>query len=287
MSALPQPIDRTIATRFEGESKSFSEKAKELKDKRISELNANLAEEYDTEARNWWTQAEAKRVELKAPMLESIRRHDQFWGEMMATALAVRKEAKRLIVGWEIERRAKIAEQRRIDEATQRAEAERQRKAEADHLMEIAAATNDPAALEAAIEVENTPIAPVISTVDTSAGKVPGSSVTLKKTGKIVDIRAFLLGAMGITIERVFEQMWHANDIDQFRDEDAQRLAQELLFSKIGFLLDVVEIKDDPAEVGPALKINQSALDDKLNRGIEIPGVQVMERAITRNMSRG
>ena len=252
MSALPQPIDRTIATRFEGESKSFSEKAAQLSKLAPTLTNANLALEFDSEAKRWLDAAETERVKMKKPLLDATRAQDDFWKRMMSPAQAVRNMARRISADYERQRQAKIAEQRRIDEAAQRAEAERQRKAEADHLLAVAAATNDPAALEVAIEVENTPIAPVVSTVDTNAGKVEGSSVTLKKTGRIVDLRATL----------IFLAHWPSTP-------------------------DLVNVKSNEDREGPALWINQSALDDKLNRGIEIPGVEVMERAITRNNSRG
>jgi len=251
VSALPTPIDPAAATRFGRESKSFVEKAAKLQSLTVSEFNAALANEFDTEARNWWTAAEAQRVYLKAPKLEDIRRHDKFWGEMMASALVVRKEARRLIVGWERERQAKLAQRQRADEAGQLAEQTRNQKAEVDHLLTIAATSNDQGALQAAIDKENEPPVPVVSSVDPDAGKVAGTSVTLRKAGIIADPAAFFK-----------ENAW-------------------------SILADMIDLKTDVNEAGPVLRIMPSALDDKLNRGLALKGVQVFKKDITRNVSRG
>ena len=256
MATLPAPIDRKS---FEAPRRDFEAMEKELK--LIAGvptlMQMTRAKECDDIAKAFLDKKNPDSPEAKiGPHRDKAY---STWKGLVAwladeekTPKSVRSLYSALAGRYERERQRKIAEQKRLDEQRQREQAERNRKAEADHLMEIAAATNDPAALEAAIEVENTPITTPISTVDPDAGKVPGSSVTIRKIGKIVDIRAF--------------SAW---------------------LSTYASAADLIQVKNDPADTGPAFWITQSALDDKLNRGIEIPGVLVLERAITRNTSRG
>jgi len=259
VSALPTPIDRKA---FEAPRRDFEALEKHLRAMVASTApptltQANQAKDFDDRAKGFLDKKNPNSPEAKiGPHRE---RAHQAWKALVGwlndeerSALTVRKLCSVIASRYERERQAKVPQQKRDDEARQLAEQKHNQTANVDHLLTIAATTNDPAALDAAIEAEDAQLAPVVSSVDSNAGKVPGSSVTLRKTGGIVDIRVFLAWLSGYAS-----------------------------------MVDLVEVKADPAEIGPALKINQSALDDKLNRGIEIPGVEVMERAITRNVSKG
>lgn len=165
------------------------------------------------------------------------------------TAKSVRSLVATLLSRYERTRQAKIEQQRRDDEARQMAEQKRLRDAERDHLMQLAIENNDPTALQAAIEAESAPLVPVVSTVDADAGKVPGASVVLRKTGLITDAHVFFT-----------QNPW-------------------------SLLADLIELKPT-IEDGPVLRILQRSLDDKLNRGIMLAGVRVYEKDTVRNTSR-
>lgn len=264
MSALPAPIDRKV---FEAPRRDFDAmlngddsqpglRALMASPKPPTLTQINLAKEFDDKAKAFLDKKNPDSPEAKiGPHREKAY---ATWKGLVAwlndeekTPKQVRTLYAQLMGRYERARLAKIAEQKRLDEAKQIEEQKRQRAAEAEHLLEVAAVTNDESALAAAIEVESAPLAPVISSVDTSAGKVEGSSATFRKTGRIVDVRAFL--------------RWLAD---------------------YASLVDLVELKLLDDTPGPALKINQSALDDKLNRGLIIPGVEIKEKPIVRNLSR-
>ncbi len=257
MSALPTPIDRKA---FEAPRRDFEALEKRLRALVASTAplryeDANVAKDFDDRAKAFLDKKNPESPEAKiGPHRDDAHKT---WKGLIAWlndeergALTVRKLCSTIASRYERERLVRLAQQRREDEARQITEQKRTQKADVDHLLTIAATSNDPGALQAAIDRENVPLAPFVSSVDPNAGKVPGSSVTLKKAGLIVDAKAFFT-----------ENPWSV-------------------------LADMIDLKSDVNESGPALRIMPSALDDKLNRGLTLKGVRVFERDITRNVSR-
>src|SRR6266851_1292514 len=266
MSALPTPIDRKA---FEAPRRDFEALEKRLRaiiasPNPITQTEANIAQEFDNRARAFLNEKNPESPEAKiGPHRDKAY---QTWKGLVAwlqdeerlartihgdQTKRIRGLASQIAARYERERQAKVAQQRRDDEARQLAEQKRNQKASVDHLLAVATETNDESALAAAIEAETAPLAPIVSSVDPDAGKVPGSSVTLKKAGLIFFAKASFT-----------ENPWSV-------------------------LEDLIELKHYVSETGPVLRIMPSALDDKLNRGLTLRGVQVFEKDVTRNLSRG
>lgn len=252
MATAPTTLDpKTLTTRFEAPSRGFADKATMLQKLPLTQENAEQALHWDTQAKQWLADVEKECAPVRRKLFEAHRDFVALIRRQTDPVEKFRRLCATFRANYERQRLANIAEQRRIDEQRQLEEQQRQQQAEIEHLLAIAAETNDPTALEAAIEVESAPLAPVVSSVDPNAGKVDGSSVTLRKTGIITDARNFFTANTWETIA------------------------------------DLIELKTDPDETGPVVKINQSSLDDRLNRGITLLGVEVFEKAITRNTSKG
>lgn len=257
MATLPAQIDRKA---FEPARRDFDAMEKELRRlvylPTIGVLQINLAKEYDDKAKAFLNAKNPESPEAK--LRPHIVKAYDTWKGLVAwlndeekTAKSVRSLVATLLSRYERARQAKIEQQRRDDEARQLAEQKKLRDAERDHLMQIAVENNDPTALQAAIEAETAPLVPVVSTVDVNAGKVEGASVILKKTGLITDALAFFT-----------ENPWSV-------------------------LADLMEVKVRIDADGPVLRILQSSLDDKINRGITLKGVRVYDKDTVRNTSRG
>jgi len=269
VSALPAPIDRKT---FEAPRRDFEALEKLLRaiiasPNPITQTEANQAQDFDNRARAFLNEKNPESPEAKiGPHRDKAY---QTWKGLVAwvqneerpariihgdPTKRIRGLAPQIAARYERERQAKIAQQRRDDETRQLAEQTRNQAANAEHLLAIAAETNDEGALQAAIDEEQRPLAPIVSSVDPDAGKVPDSSVTFKKTALVNDAYAFVVSLAKLPRESI---------------------------------ADLVKVKVNREKPGPVLEVLQSDLDDWLNRNKPaLDGLAMDTKDITRNTSR-
>lgn len=191
MAALLSIDTDTIELRYAERISGFAARAAELNGRPVNLLNANIANELDTECKLWLEQAEKERVAMKAPILAASRAQDTFWKRMMEQPTLARSICRTFIGRFAEKERLTAAERQREIERLAIAAAEKQRKAEADALLAQAAATGDESLLKAAEEVEATPIVPIVAPAPSPA-RVEGSTTRFAKVGSVSDARKLL-----------------------------------------------------------------------------------------------
>lgn len=169
----------------------FAKKAQELYTRPLTLTTANLAAEADADAKRFIENCEAKRTELKKPILEAGRKLDEFWKTIRHPAEEARLVYRTIVSRYEIQERQRVEELRRIEEAKALAEAENQRRIEAEALAAAAAATNDESLMQAALEKEAEPLTTIAITTPEPV-KVAGMTVRMKKVGTVNQPRELL-----------------------------------------------------------------------------------------------
>ena len=154
-------------------------------------MTANLAKEFDDEARAWLLAFETETKPIAQNLFQAHRAFTGFCTKMSAGAVRAREVARTIIGKYEYERRM---EQQRLQREAERLaleEAERERKARADHLLAQAAAHNDESLVTEAIAVEQEELAPVVAPLVETIKKIEGTSVASNnKVGSVLDIVA-------------------------------------------------------------------------------------------------
>lgn len=200
---------------------------------------------------------------------------------------------KTLIGRRRMEEQRRLEEERRERERLAREEAERQRQAEADALAAQAAATGDEELLQAAIEVEQAPIVPVIVS-EVAPAKMEGSSTTFKLVGTVrtpAQAHTYMAFLVGVNAKRLAQLMFDCNGIDFYTREQALEEATEFLANcakdRGDMIVEAIGMTKDK-EGTPIVAFSQSGVDAQLKRGLLLQdhGVDVVKRPDVRNLGR-